>query len=632
MTDNHRKKRYIGFTGEFSSVADIISTEGSEGFCQSFSFNLHINTHRSFKNMSDYIGRSVGLKIDFDDDQRYIHGIITEIKQISTDADFSARKSEEEDIAFIGTQYTLKIESSLALLKKNITCQVHSAKKAMDVVFDVLKKYHIHYDSSRLSTDASAAQTRVQYNQSDYHFISEILQSIGVYYFFIHSEDSHCLMFYDSLSQLDNLGGENYTLSEIYGLYGISGLTQQQTLVPSSVKMNGYNIANNVAFSQEGSVKLKIQNNIDICHYTDSFLDDQERLHDQIKFRTGQLFYASAMGKIANTSPSIVMGKRFKLNSNEYAPELEIDYFISEISLKASNSYFRIIDGEEKINEGKFLAELTVHPYIEGTCYYSPFNICRQLISGTLSAFITGPEKEDIHTDEYGRVQIRFLWQPEKYGTEFNQKDYCWARISQVWSGRDMGGQFIPRVGSEVLVSFLNGDPNYPLVTGCVFNGNNKPPFDLENAQSKTCSGFISHNTVKDSRMAGHQLCFQDKKEEEFILLQSQKDLHFKAENDATLTVSNGSYTVKIEKGKIKISCADDIEVSSKNGIRLSVEDSQINITPEQVKISSPEVTVNAKGETTLSAKGKVSIISDGEAEVSAHGLVNINGLKVKLN
>jgi len=629
MTTTLSTTNPIAFIGGISNITDdmeIKGIKGEEGFSKSFHFTLQVVTKKSFTYISCYIGDAVGIKIEFNEDKRYIHGVITEIVQDTTDKDFLAREKGSEYC--IGTRYTLKIESKLTLLQKNISCQVHSAKKAMDVVFDILKKYNIIYDSSRLSCDNSAVQARVQYNQSDYDFISEILQSVGVFYCFEHSEDKHIMVFYDSISQLYEPEEKNYTPSKIYESYGISELKQAQRLVPSSVGLNGYHFENNIVFSLEESVKLKEQKNTNICHYSDSFINNQDELNRQLKFRASHFSITSTEGRIISNSPSIAMGKRFKLKFNRDGDaekiEIEIDYFISEIRLSASNDQSKIINNNTIITDSIFSAELTIHPDAGGTCYSPPFKVCRQLISGTLSAFVVGSEKEDIHTDEYGRIQIRFLWQPEKYGSEFNKHEYCWARVSQVWSGRDMGGQFIPRVGSEVLISFLNGDPNYPIVTGGVFNGNYKPPFDLENPQTKTCSGIVSHNINEGSQTSGHQLCFQDMKGEEFILLQSQKDLFLKTDNDATLTVMNGNYIVTVEKGKIMISGAGEIDVSSKKGIALSVEGSHINIEPEKIKIFSPVVEISAKSETTLSAEGKT--------EVSARGSVNIHGAEVKLN
>lgn len=631
MSDNHNIQiNPVTFLGDFSKIAEIRSIKGEEGFSKSFCFTILVDTYCSFTTISSYIGHGVGVKIDFDNDQRYIQGIITEIEQVNIDNDFDARKSEKT--TFTGTNYTIKLESKLSLLQKNITCQVHSAKKIMAVVYDILKENNIPYDASRLSEDTSISQARVQYNQSDYDFISELLQSIGVIYCFEHLENKHRIVFYDNLSQLKDLKDKNYTLSKVYDVYSVSELRQTQTLVPTFVKINGYHFENNTVFSPESSIKLKSQKNINIYHYTDSFLDNQEQLNSQIKFRSGQFSAASTIGKIVSNSPSIVMGNRFKLNSHNYAQEIEIDYFISEINLNASNFDLSSVNDFAMVTDSIFDAELTIHPYTDGACYYPPFKVSRQLISGSITAFVAGSEKEGINTDEYGRIQIRFLWQPEKYGSKFNKQDYCWARVSQAWSGRDMGSQFIPRVGSEVIVSFLNGDPNYPIITGCVFNGNNKPPFNLEDIKTKTCSGIISHNIDESSKTAGHQLCFQDHKGDEFVLLQSQKDLFFKADNDATLTISNGDYTVTVEKGKITISSTAGIHISSKEEITLSVKESQINITPDEIKIAASIVAISAKDTATLSAVKKIDISSEGETKMSAQYLINIHGGEIKLN
>ncbi|HCN5613378.1 TPA: type VI secretion system tip protein VgrG, partial [Escherichia coli] len=108
------------------------------------------------------------------------------------------------------------------------------------------------------------------------------------------------------------------------------------------------------------------------------------------------------------------------------------------------------------------------------------------VIPGILIAKVIGPEAEEIHTDAYGRVKIQFPWEDARTG----EKSSCWVRVSQYWSGFGAASQFIPRVGTEVFVSFIQGDPNYPVIIGSVYNGKNKPPLDLP--KKKNISGFVT--------------------------------------------------------------------------------------------------------------------------------------------
>jgi type VI secretion system secreted protein VgrG len=153
------------------------------------------------------------------------------------------------------------------------------------------------------------------------------------------------------------------------------------------------------------------------------------------------------------------------------------------------------------------------------------------VMPGPQSAIVVGPEGEEIHADDFGRVKVHFHW--DRYDKS-NEKSTCWVRVSQPWAGKGWGGYFIPRIGQEVIVDFLNGDPDRPIIVGRVYNDDQPKPFD-----SHTQSGFRTRSTPKGSAANCNEFRFDDKKGSEQVYLHAEKNQDISVENDETHTVGH---------------------------------------------------------------------------------------------
>jgi type VI secretion system secreted protein VgrG len=184
----------------------------------------------------------------------------------------------------------------------------------------------------------------------------------------------------------------------------------------------------------------------------------------------------------------------------------------------------------------------------------------RPMAVGPQSAVVVGPSGEEIYTDQYGRVKVQFPW--DRIGTK-NENSSCWVRLTESWAGKNWGTIFLPRIGQEVIVEFINGDPDRPLVTGRVYNATHMPPYALPD--NKTQSGLKTRSSKQGAAADFNELRFEDKKGEEDIYFHAQKDSHRVVENDddlkvlhdqtititnaRTLTVKDADETITIEKG-----------------------------------------------------------------------------------
>jgi type VI secretion system secreted protein VgrG len=167
----------------------------------------------------------------------------------------------------------------------------------------------------------------------------------------------------------------------------------------------------------------------------------------------------------------------------------------------------------------------------------------KPIMRGPQTAVVVGPDGQEIWTDQYGRVKGQFHW--DRLG-ESDENSSCWIRVGQQWAGGGFGAQFIPRIGHEVIVDFLEGDPDKPIVTGSVYNGSNMPPFDLPNGQTQ--SGWRSRSTPMGSFYGGNQSRVEDAKGAEELYLHAEKAQTTSVNGNQTLTVG-GSRTLTVGVG-----------------------------------------------------------------------------------
>ena len=256
-------------------------------------------------------------------------------------------------------------------------------------------------------------------------------------------------------------------------------------------------------------------------------------------------------------------------------------------------------DAENRFNV-KFVALPKQEPFRPARLIPKP------IVHGPQTAVVVGKAGEEIWTDKYGRVKLQFHWDREGKSDENSS---CWIRVSQIWAGKNWGSMHIPRIGQEVVVSFLEGDPDRPLVIGRVYNEDLMPPYPLPDGQTQ--SGILSRSTKSGTPETYNELRFEDKKGEEMVYLHSQKNFERKVENNDVVTIGTsnaeeGNQTIAVLKNRsaeiktgndsttvtqgnhaVKVTAGTStIEAAQK--ITLKVGTSTITIEPAKISLSSP--------------------------------------------
>ena len=216
----------------------------------------------------------------------------------------------------------------------------------------------------------------------------------------------------------------------------------------------------------------------------------------------------------------------------------------------------------------------------------------------------------EIHVDKYGRIRVRFHWDTQ-------EDQSMWCRVAQVWSGKQWGGIFIPRVGMEVVVQFLEGDPDQPLVIGAVYNNENMPPFKLPD--NKTIAGIKSNSSPGGGGY--NEFIFEDKAGKELVRMNAQKDLKSTVGHNETRSIANNRSTSV--GGNDTLSVGDTLSITAGTKVEITVGTSKITMVPEKITIESLMIEINAL--TSLKTTALTS-------EHMAAALMDIKGVLVKIN
>lgn len=297
---------------------------------------------------------------------------------------------------------------------------------------------------------------------------------------------------------------------------------------------------------------------------------------------------------------SFYAGGKFKVTQHAAKSEKD-NYIITGIYHRAfDNSYFTGSEGQSEYGNNFVCIPADVH--------FRPLSTqIKPVMKGPQSAIVTGPSGEEIYIDKFGRIKVQFMWDREG---KKNESSSCYLRVVQSWAGDQWGASFIPRIGQEVIVNFLDGDPDRPLVTGSVYNGDNKPPY-----ASKTQSGIKTQSTKGAGKQNYNELRFEDLKGSEEIFIQAEKDFNNLIKNDHTRTLEKGNETITVSKGNRTLDVkktiktdASDIKITGKKSIELKVGGSSIKITSAGIVIKATKVDI--KGSAMVAIKGGITKIN----------------------
>ena len=488
---------------------------------------------------------------------------------------------------------------------------------AKDIIQNVLKENNITNSKINLRTAGNAKRTFcVQYGESDFHFISRLMEEEGIFYYFEQSDGKDTLQLSDLSSSCTKIKTE----------LKIRKVSTNSTLSPDSVY--------NVSFSDTiGTKKIDAfsynELKAEVISGTSSDSSDKTRLAEKEIY--DPLFIEKNDGN--DVTKTILEGENSfskRLTGNSYCPDL------------FAGSIFKISGSKTEKHNGEFLAVSIKHyinqlpEEIDTPIYHNSFVAIPSKVSfrplqthfknrifGCQTAVVTGTSGEEIFCDENARIKVKFHWDSR---VQPDEKSSCWIRIAQTWAGNNFGALIIPRVGMEVLVQFVNGDPDQPIVVGCLYNGVNKNP----NNYAKEVNTVSTFKTNTSKGEGYNELSFNDKEKEEEIFIHAQKDMNSIIENSVSETLNEGSKKIILESQK------DPVEHSllikkGKNTITINEGDYIIALDKGNQTITLKEgnqtITLS-KGNLNVDVKGSISIKASKDINIESQGAINIKSMK----
>lgn len=454
---------------------------------------------------------------------------------------------------FYSYQATLVPRVWLMGINKNF--RIFQEMTTVEIVTKLLEENAISSDAYnlRLTQQYQPRRYCTQYGESDFRFISRILEEEGIYYFFEHTEDGHVLVLADNNVAFSSIDGEteiefHHNAGLVNDKEVIDGFVYGSSITPGRVTHTNYNFKGptvNMAVSTKGNTHEEYE----IYEYPGNYAFPQEG-----SSRTNaHLQEAKTMEECAQGTSNcarFIPGCTFEIVDHSFA-DLNQEYTLLSVTHCGTqpNVYgeYSGIGGDYTYSNS-----FTAIPY--SIAFRPAKSIKKPYVRGIQSAVVTGPPGEEIYPDEYGRVKVQFHWDREG---QKNDKSSCWLRFSQPWSGQTWGMITIPRVGDEVLVDFINGDPDWPIIVGSVNNAESPALYSLP--ANKTQSGIRTRSYPNGGRDNFHELRFEDQKGSEEIYLQSEKDWNILVKNDKgqnvgrdeSLTVGNNrSKTVGVNQSE----------------------------------------------------------------------------------
>ncbi|MBT9299962.1 type VI secretion system Vgr family protein [Pseudomonas sp. TAE6080] len=587
---------------------------GGEELGRLFYYDLQLNSLDANIDLNQLLGKpmSVGLQLA-DGGERHFHGIVARCSQNIDQGQFAS--------------YQVTLRPWLWLLSRTSDCRIFQNLSIPQIIKQVFRDLGFSDFEDALSRPYREWEYCVQYRETSFDFVSRLMEQEGIYYFFRHEQDRHVLVLADAYGAHSTVPG--YTSVPYYPKDEqqrerdhMHNWHLAQQVQSGSLELNDYDF-------QRPSASIDVRSAMprphtagdyplydypgtyvkseDGEHYARTRIEALQTLHEQVEFS------GNARGLGAGHLFSLTGFSRRDQN-REYLI-LIAHYHITQERLESGGGGA----------SAQFDSSLTC---IDAQQSFRPLaNTHRPIVKGPQTALVVGPKGEEIWTDQYGRVKVHFYWDRHD---QSNENSSCWIRVSQSWAGKNWGSMQIPRIGQEVIVSFLEGDPDRPIITGRVYNAEQTVPYDLpENA---TQSGMKSRSSKGGSPANFNEIRMEDKKGLEQLYIHAERNQDIVVEVDESHSVGHDrnksighDETVTIGNNRLRIVKQEDIlSVGQKKTD--SISQSYVIEVGENLRLVCGEsiLELNASGQINLTGV-QISFYASGDAELNTGGVLHLN-------
>ncbi len=493
-------KSGAGDTLQFRSMAAY------EEVSRLFEYQIVCVSKQNDLSANDMLGKPVVVSLDLGNNAtRWFHGMA---------AAFGIDGREDVD----RYTYRITVRPWLWMLTRSADLRIFQNKSALDIIKQVLGEYPNVSVTVKATGSYKPRVYCVQYRETDFNFVSRLMEEEGIYYWFDHSADKHDMVLADNAGAHDTMAGFEQAVFRVeqdaLGKQAVISTWHMRHEVQSGkVTLRDYDFEHpqtDLTTEKEVSNRQHAEAKHEVYDYPGRYAvkgDGTERAGVRLDELAGRFGRFTGEGN----TPGLFAGRKFKLKEHPRADQ-EADYIVLATQIDLAQSGDRTTSGPSG-----FLCRFTAQRFDEPL---RPARTSRKpTVAGPQTAKVVGKgDPGDIFTDEFGRVKVQFHW--DRLGKK-DDSSTCWMRVSSPWAGNGFGMIALPRLGQEVVVDFLEGDPDQPIITGRVHNAEQKPPYELPaNASVST----VKSRSVKGGTADFNELRFEDKKGSEYVLFHAQKD------------------------------------------------------------------------------------------------------------
>ncbi|MFQ7899984.1 type VI secretion system tip protein TssI/VgrG [Stutzerimonas degradans] len=599
----------------------VLEFRGREAISQPYRFELELVSERPDLELESLLHRPAFLA--FAPDGSGIHGLV-----------YQAGQGESGKRL---TRYRLTLVPQLAYLAHRTNQRIFQHLSVPQIVAQVLEEHGIQADAYRFGLGPMIYPPReycVQYDETDLHFIQRLCEEEGIHYHFQQGASGHVLVFGDDQTVFPRLAATTYQQD--------SGLVADQPVIKrfglrletrtSRVTRRDYDFEK-PRLTMEAAFHSDFQSDLEDYDYPGRFTERTRGKHlSQRALERHRHDYELAEGE--SDQPRLVSGHFLPLTEHPRSDWNQL-WLLTQVLHEGKQpqvleeSVTSPVDSGDGFVQGyrnHFSATPWAIPFRPALCHPKP------KVLGSQTAVVTGPAGEEIHCDEYGRVKVQFHW--DRHG-QADDKTSCWLRVSSSWAGDRYGGIAIPRVGMEVLVTFLEGDPDQPLVTGCLYHKEHQVPYDLPANKTRTV-----FKTLSSPGGGGYnELRIDDRKGAEQIYLHAQRNWDENIEHDQKIRVGHERHdTVEANsysefRAEEHLTVAGDRKVEVKPDDHLTVGQTQhIKLGTAQLTKAGREIHLKAGQKMVIEAGVELTLKAGGSFIKLDPGGITISGPLARIN
>ncbi|NNE68365.1 MAG: type VI secretion system tip protein VgrG [Pyrinomonadaceae bacterium] len=647
MTTSTQQDRLLGITTPLPEDFLLLQTANlREEISQLFSFELELLHDEGEEgyiptdvDIHSILGKMVSISVTQPDGtSRWFNGMVNSFSKGHRKTRFS--------------HYKATVVPHLWLLTQIFQSRIFQHKSVPEILREVFDGFSVSYE---IQGQFEPRNYCVQYRESDFAFASRLMEEEGLFFCFEHSQDSHKMIIANTPQSHQDLPSKSVIPFFVQSnreddfVSTVRDFWVDTKLQTGTVTLwdHNFQLPTNKLDAQQPSL-FEVADNKKLEYY--DFPAGYGRKYDGIdgtggdrnadlqnvfpdKSRTAENMMNaldSGFKVLAGVSDccSMTAGYKFLLEDHP-VDSLNAQYVLTQVthSIEQSPSYIT-----DEVPAEPYKNRFSCIPHGSGAPNYCPpARTPKPLVNGSQTATVVGPSGEEIFTDKYGRVKVQFHW--DRHG-QVDANSSCWIRVAQSWAGNRWGSMFIPRIGMEVLVNFIDGDPDRPIISGCVYNPKTMPPYELPDEKTKM--------TVKsDSSKGGNgfnEFRFEDKKGEEQVFVHGEKDLDVRIKNDAKELIQNDRHLIVENNQHEKVNADKHLIVGGDKNeevvgtVSLSAQNIQNSVGQNYALDATSEVHIKGGMNTVIESDTSLTLKVGGNFINISPGGIFIKGTMVMIN